>query len=127
MISKRIARLEATLARPPDAAPTDMRPVVAQLAFLNAGAGHRGRNSLERFAAALGVSVARLWRLTAPNDRKKFAALCGRLSRPFRTSVDDVAVEIRQAFVRDELRQRLRAIGIPLQAPLCRVRPLAAV
>ena len=127
MLEKRLAKLESVLSRPAEAAPVDMRPFHRQLDFLLAGSAHKGRNSLERFAAALGVSVARLWKLVATPGRKRFAALCGRLSRLLRTTSDDVAVEVRQEFIRDELRHRLRGLGAPIEGPLCRVRPLQGV
>jgi hypothetical protein len=124
MIAKRLAKLESVLARPAEQPPVDMRPFHTQLDFLLAGADHKG---IGRFAAASSVSVWRLWRLVVTNDRRKFPRLCGRLPRPFRTSVDDVAIEIWQAFIRDEIRHRMCAIGVPVSAPLCRVRPLQAV
>jgi hypothetical protein len=92
MISKRLAALESKLARPADAAPYDPRPVRAQLNFLTAGAGHKGRNAIERLASALGLSVARLWRLTATSDRRKFRALYGAL-RPLRPDRADWSPE----------------------------------
>jgi hypothetical protein len=71
--------------------------------------------------------VARLWKLVAThNDRRKFARLCGRLSRPV-AATDAVASEVVAAFVRDETLHRLHAIGVPVKDPLCKVRPLEGV
>ncbi len=46
--AKRLARLESALARPPEAAPVDMTAFWADLDFLLAGSGHKGRNALAR-------------------------------------------------------------------------------
>ena len=44
---------------------------------------------------------------------------------------DDVAIEIRQEFIRDELQHRMRALRVAVdrdgRLPLCKVRPLAGV
>jgi hypothetical protein len=129
MISKRLTRLEAVLVRPPDAAPVDMHSVHARLEFLLAGAGHKGANATGRFASACGVSVGRLWALATAHDRRKFARAYGALERLGRPDVtaDDVAIEVIHEFVADELRHRLRPIGVPIKEPLCRVRPLEGV
>jgi hypothetical protein len=128
MISKRLAKLEATLAPPAEAAPVDMAPVRTQLAVLTIGARHAlmttGKlhprwNVLEAFASALGVSVGRVAsskRCTEP------------LADPAEwVDADSVACEVVRLFFVNEYHHRLRGIGVRVEARLCRVRPLQAV
>jgi hypothetical protein len=111
MIRKRIARLESALARPAESAPVDMAPVRAQLAFLLAGVGHRGRNPLERLASAMRVTPMRLWKLVATPGRKKFKAMYGAL-RPLQP---DRPTGVRNVW-------RLKTSGAPKKLTTWRLR-----
>jgi ferritin-like protein len=42
-------------------------------------------------------------------------------------TADDVAIELRQEFIREEMFHRLRAIGVPVKEPLGRYRALEGV
>jgi hypothetical protein len=119
--------------------------VAAQLAFLLAGVGHRGRNRLERLASAMRVTPIRSWKLVATKFKAMYGALrplqpdradwspeCLAIEDKRRAAeADDVAIEIRQEFIRDELQHPMRGLGIAVdrdgRLPLCKCWPLAAV